>query len=125
MIGGVARGATYFKPHMTLESPLTVMMKKDFGKNIPPIFLIYYGNEPQLFITDPHLVEDIYVKCNKYLDKDEFARNIFYPLMGESILLSASNHLWSSKRNVLGTAFYKDKLLKMIDLVKIILREVV
>ena len=101
------------------------MMKKDFGINIPPILLMFFGSEPQLFITDPYLVEDVYVKCNKYLDKDELIKNIFYPLMGESILLSRSNHLWSSKRKVLATAFYKDKLLKMIDLVKIILREVI
>lgn len=45
--------------------------------------------------------------------------------MGESILLSESNRQWSSKRKVLSTAFYKDKLLKMIELVKVVLREVV
>ena len=65
------------------------------------------------------------MKCNKYIDKDEFIKNIFYPLMGESILLSGSTHEWSSKRKVLATAFYKEKLLKMIDLVKIVLKEVI
>lgn len=45
--------------------------------------------------------------------------------MGESILLAESNHQWSSKRKVLATAFYKDKLIKMIELVKELLVEVV
>ena len=45
--------------------------------------------------------------------------------MGESILLSESNSDWSNKRKVLSTAFYKDKLIKMIEIIKELLKEVV
>ena len=48
-----------------------------------------------------------------------------YPLMGESILLSESSDLWKNKRRVLSASFYKDKLLKMIDLAKLMVKETV
>ena len=48
-----------------------------------------------------------------------------YPLMGESILLSESSDLWKNKRKVLSASFYKDKLLKMIDLAKLMVKETV
>lgn len=74
------------------------------------------GHIVKLFINDPELVEDAFVKNNKYLTKCSFVRNLMYPLMGESILLADSSEQWSNKRKVLSASFYKDKLLKMIDL---------
>jgi hypothetical protein len=38
--------------------------------------------------------------------------------MGESILQAESTEDWSKKRKVLATAFYKDKLIKMNDIVR-------
>jgi cytochrome P450 len=43
--------------------------------------------------------------------------------MGDSILMSASNTDWSNKRKSLSQAFYKDKLLKMLEIVKECMRE--
>lgn len=51
------------------------------------MFGMYLSSNPAIILTDPYIVEDAYVKNNKYLSKDPFAQNIFYPLMGESILL--------------------------------------
>ena len=45
--------------------------------------------------------------------------------MGESILLSESNELWNNKRKVLSASFYKDKLLKMVDLAKLMVKTTV
>ena len=44
--------------------------------------------------------------------------------MGDSILLSESTNEWAVKRKVLSTAFYKDKLIKMIDLSKQVVKEI-
>lgn len=38
--------------------------------------------------------------------------------MGDSILLSDSSEVWGKKRKVLSTAFYKEKLIMMCDIVK-------
>jgi hypothetical protein len=64
------------------------------------------------------MVDEIYVKKNKYFDKYHMTKNLLYPLMGDSILLSESSESWSNKRKSLSHAFYKDKLLKMLEIVK-------
>ena len=38
--------------------------------------------------------------------------------MGESILQAASSEDWAKKRKVLAVAFYKEKMIKMVDIVK-------
>jgi len=79
---------------------------------------------PYLFFRDPDMLNELYVTKNKYFDKHPLIKNLLYPLMGDSILLAASTESWSMKRKSLSTAFYKDKLIKMCDLVKSTLREV-
>jgi hypothetical protein len=39
-------------------------------------------------------------------------------LFGESILLAKSDMMWQSKRKVLSSALYKEKLKLMIDMIK-------
>ena len=109
----------------TDHPPYVKMAYQDYGSNIPPVFVTASSHYPQLFFTDPSLVEDIFVRCNKYITKSPHIKNMMYPLMGESILLSESNSDWSNKRKVLSTAFYKDKLIKMIEIIKELLKEAV
>ena len=75
-----------------------------------------------LMMWDPYLIEETFVRNNKFLTKNSVLKNIVYDLMGESILMSESTEEWSKKRKVLSTAFYKDKLLKMISLVKTVVK---
>jgi cytochrome P450 len=44
-------------------------------------------------------------------------------LTGDSILYSPSNENWSIRRKSLTAAFYKDKLIKMIEIMKKITHE--
>lgn len=39
-------------------------------------------------------------------------------LMGDSILLEESSEFWNNKRKKMSVAFYKDKLIKMVDIIK-------
>lgn len=73
---------------------------------------------PAFLFRDAEIIEELYMKHNKYFDKDLLIRDILYPLMGDSILQAASTEDWAKKRKSLAVAFYKDKMLKMIDLVK-------
>lgn len=106
-----------FDPTRTRQPPLTEMYLEDFGDSNPPIVGFVGGSKVILFIKDPNLLEEVFIKNNKYLSKDLFTKELLYPLMGESVLLSESSEFWSNKRKVLATSFYKDKLIKMITLV--------
>jgi hypothetical protein len=48
----------------------------------------YFNYFPTLVIRDPKMLDEIYVTKNKYFDKVSTVRTLFYPLMGDSILLS-------------------------------------
>ena len=79
---------------------------------------MYLSYQPMLFFRDPLLLEDLYVKQNKYFDKSHVTRGVFHMLMGDSILLEDSSEFWNNKRKKMSVAFYKDKLIKMVDIIK-------
>ena len=45
--------------------------------------------------------------------------------MGEGILQAETSELWAKKRKLLSSAFYKEKLVQMIDLIKDKMGEVI
>ena len=73
---------------------------------------------PMLFFREPNLLEDLYVKHNKFFDKSTVTRDVFHKLTGDSILFEKSTEFWNNKRKKMSIAFYKDKLIKMVDIVK-------
>lgn len=117
-IGHLYRGMNLNDESKPCQSPLSQMYQKDYPKNDIPLFYFSCAEKPWILVTDAHLIEEIFTKNNKFLTKDTYVKNLMYPLMGESILLSETNELWSNKRKVLSASFYKDKLLKMIELVR-------
>jgi hypothetical protein len=60
----------------------------------------------------------MFLEKGKYLDKHMRSYKIFKNLTGDGILFSPSNENWSIRRKSLTAAFYKDKLIKMIELMK-------
>lgn len=93
------------------------MYLEDYPNNDVKAFILFSSEYPFVMLCDPYLIEDAFVKNNKYLSKAEYSKNVMYPLMGESILMAESSPLWNRKRKVLSASFYKDKLVKMIKLV--------
>jgi len=60
-------------------------------------------------------LNDLYVTKNMYTSKHEFEREFFYPLLTTNILLMASDDPeYRPKRKALASAFFKDKVKKMI-----------
>ena len=58
------------------------------------------------------------MKFNKFFDKAFVTRGVFHQLTGDSILFEDSSEFWNNKRKKMSVAFYKDKLIKMVDIVK-------
>jgi hypothetical protein len=63
-------------------------------------------------------MEELLMKKQKYLDKEESAYELFYPLLGDSLIFLKSNKIWEEKRKSLSVAFFKNKLVSMIDIIK-------
>lgn len=52
---------------------------------------------------------------NKFWDKDAFSLIQYGHLLGESMIIALTDEVWSKKRKILSSAFYKDKLVRMAD----------
>lgn len=69
-------------------------------------------------IHEPSIVQDIYTSKNKYVDKLGESEQIFSDLLGKSFLFSKGDDVWKAKRKATSHAFYKDKLIPMLDILK-------
>jgi hypothetical protein len=57
--------------------------------------------QPMVILNSARMLTDVYVTKNKFFDKDPISRILFGSIFGESIVLAASDELWSKKRKVL------------------------
>ena len=46
---------------------------------------------------------------------------LLYPFLGEAMGFSKTDQKWEARRKVFSTAFYKDKLIEMIDTCKLVI----
>mmetsp|Transcript_30634 Transcript_30634/g.30110 ORF Transcript_30634/g.30110 Transcript_30634/m.30110 type:complete len:106 (-) Transcript_30634:1049-1366(-) len=74
---------------------------------------------PYLFFRDPDMLNELYVTKNKYFDKHPFVKEGLQPLMGDALFLSRGDLKWSQQRKTLGQSFYKDKLMKYLEMIRI------
>ena len=107
------------------HSPFRPMLEDTYGKNktFPEIVVCMMQQQPMVVINSARMLTDVYVTKNKYFDKDPISRVLFGSIFGESIVLAASDELWSKKRKVLSQAFYKDKLIKMTEVIRQVVAE--
>mmetsp|Transcript_25393 Transcript_25393/g.19132 ORF Transcript_25393/g.19132 Transcript_25393/m.19132 type:complete len:156 (-) Transcript_25393:1037-1504(-) len=96
---------------------------KDPKKSTPPMIAAMVLQELSLSILSPELAQDCYVKYNTILDKDPAMKMLVEPLVGDSSLFESSTETWQHKRKALGSAFYKNKLTKMLEIVKVIVQD--
>lgn len=88
-----------------------------FDSKPPKIFMEFRGPNVALNISDCKLLDDLYIKKNKYFDKDVKMKNLLYDILGDTMVLDKSNEMWAAKRKSLSTAFYKEKMVKMLGTV--------
>lgn len=106
--------------------PFTPIIKENYGNANPPAILGFMmSSQPVLVINSGAALTDIYLTKNKYFDKDPIGRVQFSSLFGDSIVLAKSDELWSRKRKILSSAFYKEKLVRMTDVIRDIVAETI
>ena len=64
------------------------------------------------------MVQDLFVKKNSIFDKTGNFEGIFSKLLGSSFLFSKADELWKAKRKACAHAFYKERLVIMIETLK-------
>ncbi|EFJ15234.1 hypothetical protein SELMODRAFT_119072 [Selaginella moellendorffii] len=77
-------------------------------------FLVWWGSQPRLMISDPELMKEVLCDKSGSLDRDpgqHAARDLF----GDGIALLTMNERWSQKRKMVSLAFHNEKLKLMID----------
>jgi cytochrome P450 len=87
------------------------------GKNKPGLYMDTKMAMPSLIVSDPYLLEEIYVTKNRYFERHRLGENLFKPIVGTAILAAPADGTWAMKRKILTGAFYKDKLMILLEMV--------
>ncbi|CDW77402.1 cytochrome p450 [Stylonychia lemnae] len=86
-------------------------------KPIPSVFIDFRTGEGQLIISDPEMVQEIYVTKAKYVDKYHRGKKFQHDLFGESILFDRTTEVQAMRRKRLSTAFYKEKMTQNLNII--------
>ncbi|CDW84567.1 cytochrome p450 [Stylonychia lemnae] len=93
------------------EQPIYEYYRKIFqGEKIPNFFIDFRLAEGTLVVSDPDILQELFVTKAKQVDKHYRLKTLFYDLTGESILFDKTTESQGNKRKRLSVAFYKDKM---------------
>lgn len=86
------------------------------GAKLPPLFLDMRDHQGIIVVADPSYVDELYIAKNKFFDKADKERRVYYKWFGDSIFHAKSDHKWLEQRKHLAAAFYKEKMNHMIKI---------
>ena len=72
-----------------------------------------------IFVMDPVIIQELYTSKNKQFDKNGLAKIIVHPLLRDSFLFSQADDLWKAKRKSTSHAFYKNKAVHLLEILKV------
>ena len=90
----------------------------NYNPSKDPVVVSNLGGNVHLMVADPDMVQDLLVSKNSIFDKTGMIQGIFSKLMGDSFLFSRADAAWKTKRKACSHAFYKDRLVHMIEVLK-------
>ena len=96
---------------------------KRFEANEFPVLACNFQSMPSLWISDPEIVQDIFVTKNSISDKQADGFLLFKNIIGHSFITSRNDDVWKAKRKACANAFYKDRLEHMLETLKVKLVE--
>lgn len=99
-------------------SALTKLNDEEYAKYGAKNIVGFTCTEPTLCIGDVKVVQQLYTTHNKYFDKHPMIRDFTMRMLGNSLLFADTNQEWRKRRTAMSAAFYKGKLLKLLDITK-------
>lgn len=91
--------------------------KKFDGKEYP-VLALNFQTVTHLFVSDPEIVQDIFVGKNSLLDKDAESLIMFDDIIGKSFVFAHNDEDWKTKRKACAHSFYKERLVFMLETLK-------
>ncbi|TNV79771.1 hypothetical protein FGO68_gene2481 [Halteria grandinella] len=108
-----------FKALLTVErykwTALEEYWHSGFEGGLPGMFVEFINPRGILVVSDPHIVQELYISKNKHFEKSTKMKRILSRFIGDSMLFDKSTQLWGEKRKVLSGALYKDRLNGMLE----------
>ena len=80
-----------------------------------PVVVKNYGGNVHVMVADPEMAQDLLVHKNTMYDKTGTMQGAMSGFMGKSFLFSKTDEDWKAKRKACSHAFYKERLVGMIE----------
>ena len=93
-------------------------MNNMWGDNHQTVLVCYFTGGTCILLSDSAVVEAMYTTKNKYFNKHPIIKDLTNCLLGKSILFAETSKEWKEARKTLSPAFYKGKLLGMIEIAR-------
>ncbi len=82
------------------------------------VVVVNLATDINLFVSDPEMAYDLLVTKNSLFDKTGIVKGVFSKIMGNSFLFSSADEDWKAKRKACAHAFYKERLVHMLEVFK-------
>lgn len=87
-----------------------------------PNVLVKTGLDISLLTADPSIIQDMLVTKNALIDKTGIFEGIFKNFYLNAFVFSKNDERWKAKRKATAHAFYKDKTVHMLDVLKMYIK---
>ena len=71
-----------------------------------------------IIAMDPKIIQELFTSKTQSFDKSGILQIMLSPFFGNSFLFTKADDLWKAKRKSTAHAFYKDRLVHMLDIIK-------
>ena len=95
-----------------------VGLRDSYDSAKDPVTVLNIGSIITLMVSDPDMVQDLLVQKNALFDKTGIVEGVFSKLMGNSFLFSKATDSWKAKRKAVSHAFYKERMVHMVEVLK-------
>lgn len=102
---------------------MTRMYEADLGTQWVGAYVYFIANDPHVSVSDPKIIQAMCTTHNVIFSKHHFTGDYLRRFLGSTIILSETNEHWKKRRASIAPAFYKGKLVGLVELAKSIVTE--
>lgn len=93
-------------------------MIDEANANKDPVVVLNMGTTIYMYVSDADMAYDLLITKNSIFDKTGEVKAVFSKIMGNSFLFSSADEDWKVKRKACAHAFYKERLVHMLEVLK-------